>query len=316
MILVLGASGYMGRAFFAGLTARDAEFKAVSRRDVDYTSFTELVGLLRDSKASFLINAAGFTGKPNVDACEVARAETLEGNVLLPQTISHACEVAKVPWGHISSGCIYDGAWIEGGDGRRLEKDLTAPAVREVIDSHPETIRGFSEDDEPNFSFRNPPCSFYSGTKALAEEWLRQDPQAYIWRLRIPFDDEDDPRNYLTKMQKYAKLYENVNSISHRGEFVMACMDLWEKRAPFGIYNVTNPGFVTTRQVVDRIRKILLPDKQFEFFTDDKEFYSKGVTAPRSNCVMDVSKLQSVDIQLRPAIEAVDHALTNWKAAS
>ena len=56
----------------------------------------------------------------------------------------------------------------------------------------------------------------------------------------------DNPRNYLSKIQRYAKVYDNVNSISHRGDFVHACLELWDRRAPFGAYNITNPGFVTT----------------------------------------------------------------------
>ncbi len=75
--------------------------------------------------------------------------------------------------------------------------------------------------------------------------------------MRIPFDQFDNPRNYLSKLQSYAKVYENVNSLSHRGDFVAACLELWRRRAPFGIYNVTNPGFVTSRQVVEMIQKIL-----------------------------------------------------------
>ena len=75
--------------------------------------------------------------------------------------------------------------------------------------------------------------------------------------MRIPFDEFDGARNYLSKVQRYAKVYDNVNSISHRADFVKACLDLWERRAPFGTYNVTNPGFVTTRHVVELIEKIL-----------------------------------------------------------
>ena len=39
-----------------------------------------------------------------------------------------------------------------------------------LVESAPEKIHGFTETDAPNFSFRDPPCSFYSGTKALGEE--------------------------------------------------------------------------------------------------------------------------------------------------
>jgi len=65
--------------------------------------------------------------------------------------------------------------------------------------------------------------------------------------LENDVDEFDNARNYLSKVQRYAKVYDNVNSISQRADFVSACLDLWERRAPFGTYNVTNPGFVTTR---------------------------------------------------------------------
>ena len=50
--------------------------------------------------------------------------------------------------------------------------------------------RRVTEDDDPNFSFRSPPCSFYSGSKALGEEVLEGAENCYIWRLRIPFNQE------------------------------------------------------------------------------------------------------------------------------
>lgn len=234
MILLLGASGYLGRAFAEGLRQASVQFKGLSRQEVDYTSFRALRDFLEKTRPEFLINAAGFTGKPNVDACETARADTLQGNAILPLTISHACQSAGVPWGHVSSGCIFSGAKIFQNGQTRIEPDLTQPELQELIRTRPDAVQGFTEEDEPNFSFRRPPCSFYSGTKALGEEVLRSDPQVYIWRLRIPFDELDDPRNYLTKLQTYPKVYDNFNSISHRGDFVRACLELWQRRAPSG----------------------------------------------------------------------------------
>ena len=38
----------------------------------------------------FLINAAGYTGKPNVDACELHKADCLMGNAVLPGIIAQA----------------------------------------------------------------------------------------------------------------------------------------------------------------------------------------------------------------------------------
>ena len=313
MILILGASGYIGEAFVAELNRRAASFLPLARRQVDYTRFDRLLEFLQAKKPSFVINAAGYTGKPNVDACELDKAGTLVGNALLPQTIAHACAAAKIPWGHVSSGCIYSGAKVEENGTVRAEKDLTRPELRRLVETNPSAIHGFVETDTPNFSFRDLPCSFYSGTKALGEEATRDIGQSYIWRLRIPFDEFDNPRNYLSKVQRYAKVYDNVNSISHRADFVKACLDTWELRAPFGTYNVTNPDFVTTRQVIELIEQRLKPAKKFEFWASDEEFYRVAAKTPRSNCVMDVSKLLAAGVKIRPVAEALEDSLKNWR---
>ena len=315
MIALLGATGWVGQAFVEALQRRGRPFVTLARGRADYTQFPVLLDFLRTQKPSFLINAAGYTGKPNVDACEIDRAGTLQGNSLFPAMVAHACMTTGTPWGHVSSGCIYSGAKIVENGSFRVERDLTLPALKELARRHPEQIRGYSEKDEPNFTFRQPPCSFYSGTKALAEEAIAGVGQSYIWRLRIPFDEIDNPRNYLTKVQRYSKVYENVNSLSHRGEFAQACLDLWEARAPFGIYNVTNPGWITTRQVIEMIERILRPSRKFEFWESDEEFYRVAAKTPRSNCVMDVSKLLAAGVRIRPVQEALEDSLRRWVKA-
>jgi dTDP-4-dehydrorhamnose reductase len=313
MILLLGGTGYIGQAFIHELERRGADFRVLSRRELDYTRFDVLLPFLRFARPEFLINAAGYTGKPNVDACELDKAGTIAGNVLLPQTIAHACAVAEIPWGHVSSGCIYAGAKIPAPSGWQAVKDLTRNEAHALVEGHPESIRGFTEDDTPNFSFRDLPCSFYSGTKAQGEEAMAGLGRSYIWRLRIPFDEVDNPRNYLSKVQNYPKVYDNVNSISHCADFVRACLDLWAVRAPFGTYNVTNPGFVTTRQVIGLIQEILKPNRAFEFWADDEEFYRVAAKTPRSNCVLDVTKLLAAGVKIRPVREALEESLHHWK---
>src|SRR5437667_533522 len=127
MIVLLGGSGYIGQAFAQALRERQQPFIALARKELDYTRYDLLLKFLRENKPSFLINAAGYTGKPNVDACEGARADTLAGNTLFPQTIAHACLSAGIPWGHVSSGCIFSGAKIIENGKVRAEKDLSQP---------------------------------------------------------------------------------------------------------------------------------------------------------------------------------------------
>jgi dTDP-4-dehydrorhamnose reductase len=313
MILLLGASGYIGEAFAKELQRRKVDFIPLARKQIDYARFDSLLEFLKTKKPAFVINAAGYTGKPNVDACELDKAGTLVGNTLLPQTVAQACAATKIPWGHISSGCIYSGAKVFENGKTHTEKDFTKPELRALVEQSPQSIHGFTETDTPNFSFRDLPCSFYSGSKALGEEAIANIGQSYVWRLRIPFDEFDNARNYLSKVQRYARIYDNVNSISHRADFAKACLDTWKLRATFGIYNVTNPGFVTTRHVIEMIQKNLKPARRFEFWASDAEFYQQAAKAPRSNCMMDVSKLLATGVKIRGVEEALEDSLKNWR---
>jgi dTDP-4-dehydrorhamnose reductase len=290
MIYLLGGSGYVGQAYQALFKRRGVAFRNLRRAEVDYSAAGTLRDALLRDRPEFLINAAGYTGKPNVDACELHKAECLLGNAVLPGIIAQACGEAGVPWGHVSSGCIYSG---DGPGGN-----------------------GFTENDTPNFTFRSNHCSFYSGSKGLGEEVLAGRPGLFVWRLRIPFDGVDNPRNYLTKLMRYQRLLEATNSISELDEFVEATLACWTKRVPFGTYNVTNPGKVTTREVVDLIRRSGVCVKEFSFFSSEAEFMSVAAKTPRSNCVMDSSKLAAVGIQLTPVHEAVARDLKSWRRAA
>ena len=290
MIYLLGGSGYVGQAYQALLTRKGIPFRNLKRSDLDYSDVARLTAALKADRPEFLINAAGYTGKPNVDACELHKTECLFGNAVLPGRIAEACAAAGVPWGHVSSGCIYTGARPDGS--------------------------GFTETDIPNFTFRQNNCSFYSGTKALGEEVLAGRPDVYLWRLRIPFDEVESPRNYLTKLMRYQRLLEAENSISQLAEFVAATFACWEKRIPFGLYNVTNPGKVTTREVVDLIRASGVCTKQFEFFKDESDFMHTAAKTPRSNCVMDSTKLARAGIVMTEVHEAIARDLKAWRKAS
>jgi len=306
MIILLGSAGYVGQVFQTQLTGRSVEWEALSGRQFTFANKADLVDSLKTKKASFLINCAGYTGKPNVDACELDKGNCLDGNAILPSVIREVCAEVGIGWGHVSSGCIYAGERPGGG--------------------------GWREDDAPNFSFRQPPCSFYSGTKALGEEvlgwqeadrgaeWLawehESEPKGYVWRLRIPFNENDGPRNYLSKLQRYENLLQARNSLSHLEDFVEACWSCVEKEVPYGIYNVTNPGSVTTSDVVELILKHGVNNKDYKFFDSEEEFMSKAAKTPRSNCVLDTAKLKSVGIHMRPAQEALDWSLKNWKRES
>ena len=288
MILLLGGNGYVGNAIQKNLAGRSLPFTVASRASSDYSSLPVLVKMLRELRPEFLINAAGYTGKPNVDACEIHRTECLDGNAVLPGVIREACEQTDTPWGHVSSGCIFTGAKADGS--------------------------GFKESDAPNFSFRQDNCSFYSGCKALGEEVLSGAENCFIWRLRIPFNNINSARNYISKMMRYDRLLMATNSLSQLDEFADACVASWIQRVPFGTYNLTNPGSVTTRDVVRLIQKHGLSKRDFQFFESDDQFMKLAAKTPRSNCVLDSTKALAAGLPLSPIEEALEKAMRNWQS--
>jgi len=201
-----------------------------------------------------IINAAGYTGSPNVDACETHKQETIDGNVIWPVQLE--IENPNKPIVHISSGCVYSGY------------DKT-----------------YTEQDEPNFNFGN--GSFYSGSKALGQKMLEPFmTKSYLLRIRMPFGDYDDPKNFLTKMKRYDKLISYDNSLSYMPDvarFAVACAT---QNIPKGIYNVCNPGHSNAKEIIDMMGITK------EFFTEEE--FKKATVAGRSNCILSTDKLQSV----------------------
>jgi len=294
MYIILGKSGYIAEAIISELSHRKLEFKALSRNDIDYTNKKELSLYLsqnfyRKTVANHnitIVNCAGFIGKPNVDACEKHKAECINGNILLPSMLAQLCAENGYKFVHISSGCIYNG----------YEKI-------------------FTEEDEPNFDFNN--GSFYSGTKALAEKTVLQHcPESFIFRLRIPFDQYASSRNYITKLLSYERLVSFENSLTNRFDFAKYALDLLSINAEPGIYNITNKGSISAEEVIDLTKTYcysmqkFLKSKQFSFFSNLDQFMLE-ITAPRSNCVLDTSKIESL-IKVRDVRTALIESLKNY----
>jgi len=265
---ILGAGGYVGGALKSYCERQGIPFVVLGR---DSTSSPQHVAqAIETHRVDYLISCAGYTGKPNVDACELHKTECLHGNAVLPGVLRQGCEAADIPWGHVSSGCIYTGRRSDGG--------------------------GFTEAE-------------------LGEELLAGASKCYVWRLRIPFEALPNPRNYLQKVMSYDSLLDAENSLSDLHQFAAACVDSFRLRIPYGFYNLTNPGSVTTREVVELIKQAGVIEKEFRFFQDEDDFMRKAAKTPRSNCVLDSSKALGAGLKLTPIREAIADCLMRWGKA-
>jgi UDP-glucose 4,6-dehydratase len=257
MITLIG-HGYIGQNIVKELEKQNLDYEWISHTDKI------------SSDTTVIINAAGYTGSPNVDACEIYKQECINGNVVWPLTLEHNNRHTAIV--HIGSGCVYTG-YKDG---------------------------GWTEEDAPNFNFNN--GSFYSGSKALGQELLKPylNIKSYLLRIRLPFGDYDNSKNYLSKLKMYQKLIDFENSVSYVNDVAAVTVHFAVNLPKPGIYNVCNPGTITTRQVADMM------SLEKEWFTEEE--FNDAVKAPRSNCNISSEKLQSV-FPIQSSLEALQKAI-------
>jgi hypothetical protein len=66
------------------------------------------------------------------------------------------------------------------------------------------------------------------------------------------------------------------------------------------------------RKARETIRRRLLPEWNPVFWQSDDEFYRFGAVTPRSNCILDTTKIIKAGIRIRSAGEAIEDALNHW----
>lgn len=287
MILLFGSTGYIGSEFKRQLEQKQIQFKCWP--NAANTTFSDLEKWYKEAGYPMIdtvINAAGYTGKPNVDACIKNKDTTIHANIIFTQILTDWCMMHNFILGSVSTGCIYIGNSIDG--------------------------KGFSENDESNFSFKQESHNIYSGVKVMAEKIVSKLDKFYIWRLRMPFEEYDNPRNLLSKYLRYNKILMAENSISNKNEFVSACIESFSKKIPYGTYNITNPGSISSQEIIEKMKKTIAKNKNFELI-NDKDFYQTCASLTRSNCILNSQKILDAGIKMRSIHDSIDYCLNNWK---
>jgi len=99
-VLIFGSRGYLGKQF------HEAYPEAITTH-ADIMNQSEVRSALDLNFPDIVINAAGKTGRPNVDWCEDHKQETLRSNVTAPLMLCDELMKRNIDFVHISSGCMY-----------------------------------------------------------------------------------------------------------------------------------------------------------------------------------------------------------------
>jgi 3,5-epimerase/4-reductase len=202
-------------------------------------------------KPTHVLNAAGLTGRPNVDWCETHKLEVIRTNVVGCLTLADVCHDRNIHMTYYGTGCIfhYDDTHVVGG-------------------------KGFLESDTPNFT-----GSYYSHTKAMVENMLKEYPNVLTLRVRMPIVESlVYPRNFIAKIIKYDKVINIPNSMTILPELLPYSIEM-AKRKLTGIMNFTNPGAVSHNEILQMYKDYIDPEFTWSNFTVEEQ--AKVIVAPR-----------------------------------
>ncbi|GAB2211971.1 hypothetical protein Droror1_Dr00025311 [Drosera rotundifolia] len=271
--LVYGRTGWIGGLLGTILTTQSIPFTYGQGRLEDRAS---LIADLDAVKPSHVLNAAGVTGRPNVDWCEAHKVETIRANVIGTLTLADVCRERGVRVVNFATGCIF-------------EYDREHEVGSGV---------GFREEDVPNFV-----GSFYSKTKAMVEDLLKNYENVCTLRVRMPISsDLLNPRNFITKITRYEKVVNIPNSMTILDELLPISIEM-AKRNLTGIWNFTNPGVVSHNEILEMYKQYVDPNFTWKNFTLEEQ--AKVIVAPRSNNELDASKLKKEFPELLPIKESL-----------
>jgi len=260
-IIILG-NGYIGNLLHSYLSVKYDVFK-LSSKDVNYHSKIKLKDIISELNPHAIIGCYGFTGNPNIDQAETLKEECWNLNVTIPLSVSHVCAEEKIPYIHISSGCVYSG----------YEKE-------------------WNEDDKPNFGIFNE-SSFYSKTKHAFEVTSIHIPKTVV-RIRMPFSSCDNQRNYINKILRYDNLIDAVNSRTCMDDFGLSILSIIDNGYAINlsknqIVHAVNKNPLSTKEFIKEMSDLGIENKKWTLMPYQEMIFK----SPRSNCIINTSDIVS-----------------------
>jgi 3,5-epimerase/4-reductase len=102
--LILGENGCIGGKLIELLQSQGKKFHVSICRNYDRES---LIREVEEYEPTHVLNAAGVTGRPNVDWCEDNKLETIRSNVIGTLNVADVCAMKGIIHLLYASGCIY-----------------------------------------------------------------------------------------------------------------------------------------------------------------------------------------------------------------
>ena len=242
-LIVLGKNGQLGRAVQKQLAAKNKQFIAFSRGELDICKTTELTRHIQAIRPSIIINCAAYN---DVNAAEHDPTQSLEVNHLAVSRLAEVCERTGSKLVHFSTDYVFDGSK------RRpyVETDSTAP------------------------------LNHYGRSKLLGERDLRQFSSNWLL-LRTSWLYGDGQQNFIYRLNQWAKNKQTLKiacdeqsvptSADDLALLTVECLD----KEVSGTYHAVNSGAASRFEFAEALKSLspsfqstILPASSTEFASE------------------------------------------------
>ena len=275
MILIRGGHGQLGTELRHLLDEKKLEYLSTDADQLDITDKEGTYKFITDMKPEIIYHCAAYTA---VDKAEDEGKELDEKiNVEGTRNVAEAAKAAGATLIYISTDYVFDGKKKEG---------------------------MYQVDDTTN------PLSEYGRTKLLGEKAVQETMDDY-YIIRTSWVFGIYGHNFIYTMQKLAKTHDRLTVVNDQfgrptwtrtlAEFMVFVI---EKKAPFGIYHLSNENSCSWYEFA----KEILKDTDVEVAPVTSEEYPQKATRPQYS-IMDLSKAKGLGFEIPTWQEALNSFL-------
>ena len=287
--LLYGGAGWIGQQFQHELIKQHHIISLSAFRLDDTANVRDELMRLRPDRVVCLVGRTHGGGIATIDYLEQPGklVENVRDNLYAPLSLGLLCKELGIHMTYFGTGCIF-----------------------EYDAGHPQgSTTGFGEEDLPNFF-----GSSYSVVKGFTDRLMHLlgsgASGALNVRIRMPIVGEDHPRNFISKITRYAKVCSVPNSMTVLPTLLPPLIRLIVA-GETGTLNLTNPGTITHNEILEMYRELVDPAFTWENFTVEEQ--NAVLASRRSNNLLDTARLEALCPGIPEIHEAVRGVLTNWK---
>jgi nucleoside-diphosphate-sugar epimerase len=291
VVLVFGGNGWIGSKVVELLqNANIKVIKSLCRAD-DIKMIQKEIDLIKNVThiMSFIGRTHGVYNDEVIGTIDYLEkpgklVENMRDNLFSPIGLAEISKKNNIHFTYLGTGCIF-----EYDNNTHLYGD-------------PNT--GFVEEDLPNFV-----GSSYSIVKGYTDRLMQllYSDSTLNARIRMPITDEQDsPRNFITKITSYKKVCSVPNSMTVLDELLPVLIEMALNKQ-VGTVNLTNPGLISHNEILSMYKEIVDPNFTWENFTVEEQ--NQILASKRSNNCLDTAKLTNITLNYKNSVSTIDKAV-------